>query len=141
VAEIFDRALTLLLAKLRTARHAATTRPRSTQRTSNNGRHVAAAVKREVWARDEGRCAFVGASGRCGERGFLEYHHLIPFADGGRTDASNLQLRCRAHNVYDADLWSRPGEDDFVREAGSKYSGGFSVGRGGLQGRSIRQIT
>jgi hypothetical protein len=94
VAEIFDRALTLLLAELRKARHAATPRPRSTACVSNRRRYVAAAVKREVWAGDGGQCAFVGTAGRCSERGFLEYHHVIPFADGGAADASNLQLRC-----------------------------------------------
>ena len=99
VAEIFDRALTLLLAELRKARHAATPRPRSTDRTGKTGRYVAAAVKREVWARDGGQCAFVGAAGRCSERGFLEYHHVIPFADRGATDASNLQLLSGAQRV------------------------------------------
>jgi len=91
VVEIFDQALTLLLAELRRARHAATPRPRSTHRTSNSGRYVAAAVKREVWARDGGQCAFVGAAGRCSERGCLEYHHVIPFADGGATDAGQAK--------------------------------------------------
>jgi 5-methylcytosine-specific restriction endonuclease McrA len=61
-----------------------------------------AAVRREVWTRDEGRCAFVGTSGRCAERGFLEFHHLRPFAEGGETTAANLELRCRAHNAYEA---------------------------------------
>jgi hypothetical protein len=83
---------TVLLADLRKARHAATSRPRSRNRTSKTGRYVAAAVKREVWARGGGQCAFVGAAGRCTERGFLEYHHVIPFVDGGETDVSNLQL-------------------------------------------------
>ena len=121
VGEIFDRALTLLLAGLRKARHAATLRSRSTNRTSNTGRHVAAAVKREVWARDGGQCAFVGAAGRCSERGFLEYHHVIPFADGGATDAGNLQLRCRAHDAFEAARWSGPGEEDLLREASPTY--------------------
>jgi hypothetical protein len=139
VAEIFDRALTLLLTELRKARHAATSKPRATRGTSTTGRHVAAAVKREVWARDGGQCAFVGTSGRCTERGFLEYHHLVPFADGGKTDVSNLQLRCRAHNVYEAELWSGPGEEGFVREAGSNYCGWFSTDCGRPGGQSIRQ--
>lgn len=109
MAEIFDRALTLLLAELRKTRHAATSRPRSKHRIANTGRYVASAVKREVWARDGGQCAFVGAAGRCSERGFLEYHHVIPFADGGATDATNLQLRCRAHNAFEAQRWSGEG--------------------------------
>jgi 5-methylcytosine-specific restriction endonuclease McrA len=68
-----------------------------------------------VWKRDGGRCAFVGADGRCTERGLLELHHLVPFAEGGPTTSANLQLRCRAHNAYEAQqyfgewLLSRPG--------------------------------
>jgi hypothetical protein len=126
VAEIFDRAVSLLLAELRKARHAATSRPRSIPRRSNTGRHVPAAVKREVWARDGGQCAFVGSAGRCTERGFLEYHHVIPFADGGGTDVSNLQLRCRPHNRLEAERWAGPGEDDLLREVSPTYEGGVS---------------
>lgn len=62
-------------------------------------------MRREVWKRDDGRCAFVGTEGRCAETGFLEFHHVVPFADGGATTAANLQLRCRAHNAYEADRW------------------------------------
>ena len=62
-------------------------------------------VRREVWARDEGCCAFVGTNGRCAERGFLELHHVVPFADGGEATVENLQLRCRAHNQHEAELW------------------------------------
>jgi hypothetical protein len=56
-----------------------------------------------VWARDEGRCAFIGADGRCRETGRLELHHLVPFARGGPASAKNLQLRCQAHNAYEAE--------------------------------------
>ena len=63
-----------------------------------------------MWARDEGRCAFIGAQGRCSERGFLELHHLVPFAEGGATDTANLQLRCRAHNAFEAEAWFGPAE-------------------------------
>ena len=124
VAEIFDRALTRLLADLRRARHAAA-RPRAADRTSKTGRHVAAAVKREVWVRDGGQCAFVGTAGRCTERGFLEYHHVIPFADGGETDVSNLQLRCRAHNAFEEQRWSGPREEDLIREISPIYGTGL----------------
>jgi 5-methylcytosine-specific restriction endonuclease McrA len=124
LAEIFDRALTLLLAELRKTRHAATVRPRARQHSSSTGRYVAAAVKREVWERDGGQCAFVGTAGRCTERGFLEYHHMIPFADGGETDVSNLQLRCRAHNRLEAERWSGPDEEDLLREVSPIYESG-----------------
>jgi hypothetical protein len=79
---------------------------KATSKAKKRARYIAAHVKREVWKRDRGRCAFVGTHGRCRERGQLEYHHVIPFADGGATSAENLQLRCRAHNQHEAILWS-----------------------------------
>ena len=36
----------------------------------------------------------------------LEFHHRIPFADGGPTSIENLSLRCRAHNAHEARQWS-----------------------------------
>jgi hypothetical protein len=129
-AAIVDRALTVLLeqaehakfaARVRPARAAATrsaqpgtprtaiapsatgaTGPRSRGNRSSS-RRIPAAVRRAVWARDEGRCAFVGADGRCGEAGFLEFHHVVPFAAGGPSTINNLQLRCRAHNAHEAE--------------------------------------
>jgi len=67
-----------------------------------DSRHIPAAVKREVWKRDSGRCAFVGTLGRCTEEAFLEFHHVIPFAEGGAATTTNIELRCRAHNAYEA---------------------------------------
>jgi 5-methylcytosine-specific restriction endonuclease McrA len=116
VAAIFERALTLLLNELHKTRHALVERPRMTLLTEGTGRHIPASVKRAVWARDSGQCAFVGAAGRCSERGFLEYHHRIPFADGGATRVDNLELRCRAHNAFEAERWSGVREEDLVRE-------------------------
>jgi 5-methylcytosine-specific restriction endonuclease McrA len=121
VAAIFDRALTLLLAELRKTRHAASARPRTTSGCDPRVRHIPASVKREVWARDGGQCAFVGAAGRCTERGFLEYHHVVPFAEGGATIADNLELRCRAHNDYEAERWFGGKEEGLVREVGDVW--------------------
>jgi hypothetical protein len=60
-------------------------------------------VKREVWLRDLGRCAFVGDAGRrCGERAFLEFHHVKPYAEGGPATPGNIELRCRRHNSYES---------------------------------------
>jgi hypothetical protein len=67
-------------------------------------RHVSAEVRRVVWSRDQGRCTFVGAAGRCEETGGLEYHHVVPFAANGPTIVDNVQLRCRAHNAYEGAL-------------------------------------
>ena len=72
-AVIFDCALTLLLDHLEKAKLAKTTRARKQSRATRPGsRHVPSAVKREVWTRDGGRCAFVGTAGRRRETGFLE---------------------------------------------------------------------
>ena len=107
-AAILERALTLLVENLERKKLAAARRPRTAAGSGSASRHVPAAVKREVWGRDGGRCAFVGHAGRCTERGFLEFHHVVPFADGGSTDAANLQLRCRAHNALEAEDWFGP---------------------------------
>jgi 5-methylcytosine-specific restriction endonuclease McrA len=107
-AAIFDRALTLLIAEAERAKLAATARPRRSRTTGGRSRHVPAAVKRAVWKRDAGQCAFTGAEGRCTEHGLLEFHHVVPYADGGRTDVENVQLRCRAHNGYESERWFGP---------------------------------
>jgi hypothetical protein len=103
-AVIFDRALNALLNQLEKRTLARTPRPKPPRGARRHSRHVPAAVKREVWARDGGRCTFVGTDGRCSARACLELHHVVPYADGGATDAKNLTLRCRAHNQHDADL-------------------------------------
>ena len=117
-AAIFDRALTVLLADLEQAKFAATARPRAARPAASGSRHIPAAVRREVWKRDDGRCAFVGTHGRCTERGFLEFHHVVPYAEGGATVAENLELRCRAHNIYEAEQYFGPRLPLLAREAG-----------------------
>jgi hypothetical protein len=61
-------------------------------------------VRREVWARDGGRCTFVAVDGqRCGTRDRLELDHVHPHALGGQPTVANLRLRCRAHNLLEAE--------------------------------------
>jgi 5-methylcytosine-specific restriction endonuclease McrA len=122
LAVIVDRALTLLAAELERSKTGATARPRRTRpgtspRVKTPSRHVPAATKRAVWQRDGGRCAFVGPQGRCTATAFLEYHHVVPFAAGGESSAENLELRCRAHNQHEADLYFGPLQVQVVREA------------------------
>lgn len=104
-AVIFERALTLLLTELQHQRAGATPKPRPQQPAAEASRYVPRAVRREVWRRDNGQCAFVGRQGKCGERHKLEFHHLIPYAAGGPTSVDNIELRCRAHNNYEAELF------------------------------------
>ena len=83
---------------------AAVQRPRAPREEAPKGRHVPADVKRQVWSRDAGQCAFKSGDGRrCSETGCLEYHHVVPFAAGGKATVDNLELRCRAHNGYEAE--------------------------------------
>jgi hypothetical protein len=101
-AAIFDRALTLLLTQLSKTKFSVAGRPRPGRQTRPGSRHISAAVKREVWQRDGSRCTFRGEQGRCTETGFLEFHHVVPYARGGATTSENLELRCRTHNAYQA---------------------------------------
>src|SRR6266542_2082528 len=101
-AEIFDRALTLLVEQLEKSKLASAKRAGRSRPLGPESRRVPAAVRRAVWARDDGRCAFVGREGRCGATAFLEFHHVTPFARGGAATAENIQLRCRAHNQFEA---------------------------------------
>jgi len=129
-AVIFDRAITMLLNTLEKAKVGATDRPRRSAPAASGksqasgkpekSRHIPAAVKRAVWRRDAGRCAFVGDAGRCTETGCLEYHHVVPFAEGGTAVVSNIELRCRAHNAHEAERWFGP---LLAREEQSVYAG------------------
>jgi hypothetical protein len=102
VAEIFDRALQLLLEDLARKKFAATTRPRQSKGTDPDSRDLPAWLRRAVWVRDCARCAYVSASGRrCSARGALEFHHVFPYAEGGKAMLENIQLRCRAHNQHE----------------------------------------
>lgn len=125
---IIDRALTLLVEQAAKSKYADRPPDHTPHRTrgpvpsrpsgAESTRYVPAEVKRAVWTRDAGRCAFVGAAGRCRETGFLEFHHVVPFAAGGPTDAVNLQLRCRAHNAHEARVFFGPGHPDAPPSAG-----------------------
>jgi hypothetical protein len=133
-AEVIDRALTVLLEDLERKKLAATDRPRTSPTPAGASRHVPAGVKRAVWVRDGGRCAFISRGGqRCGERGFIEFHHVEPYARGGATTIGNVQLRCRAHNAYEADLEfgpRRPGGEWAVHESRQSYGDGHSTRSG-----------
>jgi hypothetical protein len=115
-AVVLERALDLLLEELVRRKFAATDAPRDGRGASAGSRHIPASVKREVFLRDRGRCAFIGHDGRrCGERRFVEFHHREPFAFGGPATLENISLRCRVHNQYEAGVdfgrRARPGTD------------------------------
>jgi len=117
-AFVLERALRALLTELARKKFADTPAPRSPvhedgaedqgQRPLMRAptRTVPAAVKRVIWVRDLGRCAFVGSGGhRCSERRFVEFHHVDPYALGGEATVDGIQLRCRSHNDYEGRLY------------------------------------
>lgn len=105
LAEIVDRAMTLLLADLERKRCARTESPREQKAAKHSSRHIPAAVRRAVWQRDQGRCAFIDTEGRrCGSCEALELDHVVPFARGGDHTVENLRLLCQSHNGYKAEL-------------------------------------
>ncbi|MBI4509942.1 MAG: hypothetical protein HY698_09925, partial [Deltaproteobacteria bacterium] len=63
-------------------------------------RYVPAAVRREVYDRERGTCAYVGPEGRrCDSTWQLEVQHVVPFARGGQSTPRGLTLFCRSHNL------------------------------------------
>jgi hypothetical protein len=91
--EILRRALRSLARDLARERFADTSRPRTSAGPAPGARDPSAAVQREVWVRDAGRCRFVAADGRrCSERRFIQFHHDgKPSALGGETVAPTCQ--------------------------------------------------
>jgi hypothetical protein len=131
---LFERALELLLADEQRRRFAQTAKPRTPSNATGakHSRYIPNAVRRQVWARDGGRCCFEGPDNtRCGARGPLEFHHVVPFARGGAMTADNIVLLCRSHNALFAE---RDYGRDFMRAriAGAcrTMSGGSSMIRG-----------
>lgn len=121
-AEIVARALAVLRGQVEKKAFAATGRPRDSSGTKPGSRDIAAAVQRTVWSRDGGQCGFVAGNGtRCEERSYLEYHHAAPYVWGGEATVENISLRCRAHNVYEAELLFGPHEPG-VRETPAVYT-------------------
>jgi hypothetical protein len=141
LAQVFDRALNVLVEELVKRKFAATERPRPSRGQSDDSRNIPAEVKRKAFVRDGGCCAFVSPDGRrCGSKRFLEFHHLEPYGVGGKPTVDNVQLRCGVHNRYEAELFYGPGKrhggGDQVREAEAADRCATEFTRPGTGGRS-----
>ncbi len=80
-----------------------------------DSRRIPPAVRDRVYARDGGRCSFVGANGkRCNSTWDLEIDHIVPYARGGGSTPDNLRVLCRKHNM---------------QQAGKTYGGAFMENR------------
>jgi 5-methylcytosine-specific restriction endonuclease McrA len=103
---IVEHALEVLHAELLKQKAAVVAKPRVGRAAAEaRGRYIPASIRRAVWRRDEGRCAFVSRDGRrCGSTSGVEFHHVQAFAVGGAATIDNIQMRCRSHNGFE---WER----------------------------------
>jgi hypothetical protein len=122
IAEVIDRALDALVQQLEQRRFARASLKRPSPG-SRNPRYIPAEVRRAVWSRDGGRCAFTSDQGRrCEERTRLEFDHVQPVARGGEATVANVRLCCRAHNQYEAEQVFGAGFMQRRREAAQSRS-------------------
>jgi len=65
---------------------------------------IPAELRRQVWDRDGGCCAWVGPDGRrCGSGWQLEVDHVDPVGRGGKATLDRLRLLCRKHDIRHAE--------------------------------------
>ena len=103
VAEVLKRALEALVEKLEKQKFAKCARS-GPRRSKAKGRYIPAEIRRTLLERDGGQCTFVSEHGkRCDSRTRLEFDHVDEVARGGQTTTSNMRLRCRAHNQFEAE--------------------------------------
>ena len=131
VAQVIDRALRVLIAKLERQKFGvgARARGRSEERVRRHedrerakgadtvhegvSRYIPVSVREAVWKRDKGRCTYVSITGgRCRWRRELEFDHVVPVARGGEATVENLRLRCSVHNQLEAE---RAFGEDFMK--------------------------
>ena len=129
-------------------------RPRTSKADAGCSRHIPAAVRRAVWRRDAGRCAFVGGHGRCAER-----HPRVPprraVCRGRRGDRTEHRVALpRAQRLRGAAVLRgrgrpvrnrRVGDDSFRNElvkigvsGARRGSGGSAVARQALVASALR---
>ncbi len=128
-AIIVARALDSLLDRTLKRKAALTDAPREVpDEVDHDKRHIPAAIRRAVWKRDGGRCAFVSKDGRrCTETRCLEFAHTEPWARGGEHRVETIGLRCRAHNDFEAvrdygeDFMAGKRPDPRIREEAAPY--------------------
>jgi HNH endonuclease len=79
---------------------AAMYRNKKARRRSAPGTHTASDVK-EIWERQNHRCAVPNCPHPISEAGENKYHvdHVEPLARGGSNDRYNLQILCGTHNM------------------------------------------
>jgi 5-methylcytosine-specific restriction endonuclease McrA len=76
-----------------------------TEKLHTRSRNIPAVIRRAVFARGGYQCQFFAQEGgRCPQRRHLCIDHVVPFAQGGSNELSNLQVLCSAHNFRKAEI-------------------------------------
>ena len=103
VEEILEAGLDLLMERA-AKRRGLVEKPRAPKAPSAdiepaNPRHVPAAVRREVFLRDGGRCRWATADGGvCGSTHRVQLDHVVPVGRGGTSTVTNLRVLCDFNN-------------------------------------------
>lgn len=104
LAAVLDHALDALIHELEKQKFRSASTRAKRNGSGRNPRYIPKHVRDEVWKRDAGQCTFVSEAGhRCSSRELLELDHIVPVARGGQSTVSNLRVRCRPHNAYEAE--------------------------------------
>jgi len=113
--KVIEAALDLLLAQQAKCR-GEVKQPRIHPRPSRTG-HIPAAVRREVWSRDEGKCQWpLDSGGICSSTLRLEIDHVVPRGKGGAATVDGCRLICRVHNQLAArQVYGDDWMDQFTR--------------------------
>jgi 5-methylcytosine-specific restriction endonuclease McrA len=133
LSTIVGRALDLLVEQLMKRRLGSAKRARGKQqprsepaaaKPTDTSANVSRPTRREVIGRDGLRCSYRGSDGvQCNTRAWLEDDHIQPRARGGRGDAANIRILCRAHNLYSAErTYGRAHIEDAIRRRRARRS-------------------
>jgi hypothetical protein len=91
-------------------------------RRSGSRQAIPAAVRRAVWERDRGRCAWpLDGGGCCGSTHRLEFDHVVAWARDGAPTVDGIRLLCRRHTVLAA-------RQAFGERCVGRYTGGERTG-------------
>lgn len=63
---------------------------------------IKVSVRREVIARAESKCEYLGENSKCNSSFQLQIDHRLPVAFGGTNEVDNLRVLCRTHNLSEA---------------------------------------
>jgi len=123
--KVIEAALDLLLAQ-QAMRRGEVKKPQKNPRPAKNASHIPAAVRREVWSRDEGKCQWpIDSGGICGSTTRLEIDHVVPRARGGPSTVDNSRLACKFHNQLAArQVYGDDWMDRFTKSSGGTVQAG-----------------